>query len=67
MTSLATLSEYLTLQGCRPRSTKRLTEYLDQSSNGFSKIVTLRKYKNAPKIFYSVSAGGMGFLLKKSS
>ena len=65
MASLTTLSEYLTLQGCQTRSTKRLTGYLDQSRNSKFKNRNVTKIQELPEIFYPVSAGGSAFLLKQ--
>ena len=51
MASLTTLSEYLTLQGCQTRSTKRLTGYLDQSSGNCFKNRNDTKIQELQKSF----------------
>ena len=65
MASLTTLSEYLTLQDCQTRSTKRLTGYLDQSISYHFKNRNVTKIQEIPEIFYPVSASSSAFLLKQ--
>ena len=54
--------EFLTLKGCHIRSTKRLTGYLDHSTNRKFKNRNVTKIEELPEIFYPVIAGGSAFL-----